>query len=134
MPYIWNSILETGHKKIDEQHRQLFDALNNIAVAYREERGTKEIFKTLSFLTNYTVMHFSTEEALMQKCGYPEYEKHKKNHDDFKESVLEFLEKFQEEGPSEDLIVTVTAAVGDWLVSHIRVDDKKMVSYAAGKN
>ncbi|MDR0503192.1 MAG: bacteriohemerythrin [Treponema sp.] len=133
MPYVWSPILETGHEKVDEQHRQLFNALNNIVVAYREKRGSQEIIKTLFFLTNYTVMHFSTEEELMLKFNYPDYDAHKKNHEDFKVTVLEFMQKFQDEGPSEDLIVNVTSAVGDWLLSHIRVDDKKMASYVLEK-
>jgi len=129
MAYIWNSILETGHEKIDEQHHQLLDALNNIALAFWEERGAEEIFKTLKFLTDYTIMHFSTEEELMEKYNYKGFSGHKKSHDDFKITVTELTKKLQEEAPDSDFIVNVTTIIGDWLISHIKVDDKKMVSY-----
>jgi len=129
MAYLWNSTLETGHKKIDEQHRQLFNKLNDINAAFRNGKGAEEIFTTLAFLTEYTVMHFATEEELMEKNDYPDYAVHKKNHDDFKATAGELTQKLRKDGPSEDFIVDVTAVIGDWLISHIRIDDIKMASY-----
>ena len=129
MAYIWSPLFKTGHEIIDEQHRQLFDALNNIASAFRKGKGADEISKTLAFLVEYTLIHFSTEEELMENKKYPKYLAHKKCHDDFKVTAVELLKKFQEEGPSEDFIVNVTIIIGDWLISHIKIDDIKMVSY-----
>jgi len=133
MSYLWNSSLETGYKTIDEQHRQLFDALNNIATAFKRGKGYEELYKTLVFLTDYTVLHFNTEEELMKKHVYDEYYAHKQCHEDFKETVKELIQRLKAEGPSEDLVVTVTATIGDWLVSHIRVDDHKMAEFISSK-
>jgi len=133
MAYLWNSVLETGHEKIDEQHKQLFIALNDIANAFKEGTGPQELFKTIEFLTSYTVMHFTTEEDLMEKYDYPGYKTHKQCHEDFKVTVTELTQQLQEKGPSEDLIVNVTAVIGDWLISHIRVDDIKMASFLKSK-
>lgn len=129
MGYIWNPNLETGYEIIDEQHKQLFTALNDIADAFQEGRGSEEIFATLEFLAGYTAMHFTEEEKLMQKYKYPIYAVHKQSHDNFKITVAELSKKLHEEGSSEDLIVNVTATIGDWLISHIRVDDVKMTSF-----
>ncbi|MCL2271698.1 MAG: bacteriohemerythrin [Treponema sp.] len=133
MAYLWNSVLETGHEKIDKQHKQLFIALNDIAKAFKEGTGSQELFKTLGFLTDYTVMHFTTEEDLMEKYDYPGYKAHKQCHEDFKVTVAELTEQLYEKGPCEDLIVNVTAVIGDWLISHIRVDDIKMASFVNSK-
>lgn len=133
MSYLWNSSLETGHKEIDEQHRQLFDALNNIAAAFKRGNGYEELYKTLVFLTDYTVMHFNTEEELMKKHVYDDYYAHKQCHEDFKKTVTALIRRLKNEGPSEDLVVTVTAVIGDWLISHIRVDDKRMTAFLGSK-
>jgi len=129
MGYIWNPNLETGYEKVDEQHKQLFTALNDIADAFQEGRGSEEIFSTLEFLAGYTAMHFSAEEEVMQKYEYPNYTVHKQSHDNFKITVAELFKRLRDEGSSEDLIVNVTATIGDWLISHIRVDDIKMTSF-----
>jgi len=133
MAYIWSSALETGHEKIDEQHKQLFSALNKIADAFQHDKGSDEVFKTLDFLTDYTVMHFQTEEELMEEYKYPGYASHKNSHNDFKATVGDLTKRLRSEGPSEDLIATVTTIVGDWLISHIRVDDIKMAAYLESK-
>ena len=128
MAYLWNPALETGLKEVDEQHKQLFDKLNNISAAFRGGSGPDEVFKTVAFLIDYTVMHFATEEELMLKNDYSGYPAHKKAHEDFKATVAELTQKLQKEGPSEDFVVDVTAIIGDWLIGHIRVADKKMAS------
>ena len=133
MAYIWSPALETGYGKIDEQHMQLFDALNKIADAFEQGKGAAEIFKTIDFLAEYTVMHFQTEEELMKKYKYPEYTVHKNYHDDFRTTVREFTAEIRSKGPNEELIVAVTTTVGDWLSSHIRVDDVKMAAFLESK-
>lgn len=129
MAYLWSPVLETGHDKIDEQHKQLLEALNGIANAFKQGTGDEELLKTLAFLTNYTVMHFTTEEDLMKEYDYHGYQSHRKTHEDFKVIVSQLTQRLQKEGPSEDLIVTVTAIIGDWLISHIRVDDVRMAKF-----
>jgi len=133
MAYLWNSVFETGHEIIDGQHRQLFGALNNITSAFWAGTGADEVQKTLSFLTDYTVMHFKTEEDLMIKYKYRGYSAHKKTHDDFKVTAGKLAKKLHDEGPNEDLIVNVTTKIGDWLISHIKVDDMEMAAYVITK-
>jgi hemerythrin len=127
--YQWDSSLETGHEKIDNQHKQLIAALNSIIDASRNGKGSEEIFKTLDFLTGYTIMHFTDEEKLQEKYDYPDYLVHKRYHNDFKVTVGKLTERLREEGPTEDMVNTVTSAVGDWLLNHIKGDDFRMATY-----
>ncbi|MCL2252725.1 MAG: hemerythrin family protein [Treponema sp.] len=129
MAYLWNKTLETGYEEIDEQHKQLFDTLNGFVDAYHNNKGAESIIKTLEFLGKYTIMHFTTEEVLMKKSNYPEYNYHKQCHDTFKETVSDFTNQLNTEGSSEDLIVNISTAVGEWLITHIKVDDIKMTKF-----
>jgi len=133
MAYQWDTSLETGHAKIDNQHKQLITALNSIIDASREGKGRDEIFKTLDFLTGYTIMHFSTEEKLQVDYDYPDYLIHKRYHDEFKGTVGELTKRLVDEGPTEELIGSVTTTIGNWLLNHIKGDDFRMAAYVKSK-
>jgi hemerythrin len=133
MAYQWDSSLETGYEKVDNQHRQLVAALNDIIRASREGKGRDEVFKTLDFLTGYTIMHFSDEEKLQVKYDYPDYLIHKRYHDEFKVTVGELTARIAKEGPSEEMIGIVTTAIGDWLLNHIKGDDFRMAAYVKAR-
>jgi hemerythrin len=136
MAYEWDSTLETGHEKIDNQHKQLIAALNSIVKASAEGKGEEEIFKTVEFLTGYTVMHFSTEEKLQIQYDYPDYLVHKRYHDEFKVTVGELTKRLTREGPTEEMIGIVTNTIGEWLLNHIKGDDFRMAAFvkARGSN
>ncbi|MDR2434945.1 MAG: bacteriohemerythrin [Treponema sp.] len=136
MAYEWDSSLDTGHEKIDNQHKQLIAALNSIVKASAEGKGKEEIFKTVEFLTGYTVMHFSTEEKLQIQYDYPDYLVHKRYHDEFKITVSELTERLTREGPTEEMIDIVTNTIGEWLLNHIKGDDFRMAAFvkARGSN
>ena len=133
MAYQWDANLETGHAKVDGQHKQLICALNEIIDASKEGKGKDEIFKILDFLTGYTIMHFSTEEKLMTQYDYKDYHIHKGYHDDFKGTVGELTQRLINEGPTEELIGTVTTTIGNWLLNHIKGDDFRMAAYVKSK-
>jgi hemerythrin len=133
MAYQWDASLETGHAKVDNQHKQLVAALNSIIEASQQGKSSEEIFKTLDFLTGYTVMHFSTEEKLQVQYDYPDYLGHKRYHDEFKVTVGELTQKLIKEGPTEDVIGMVTTTIGNWLVNHIKGDDFRMAAYVKSK-
>ena len=133
MAYQWDSSLETGHEKIDNQHKQLVAALNSIIEASQQGKGSEEIFKTLDFLTGYTIMHFSTEEKLQIQYDYPDYLVHKRYHDEFKVTVTELTKRLTEEGPTEEMIGIVTTAIGSWLLNHIKGDDFRMAAFVKSK-
>jgi len=129
MEYKWDSSLETGYLRVDNQHRELVEALNNIIDASKRGKGSQEILKTVAFLTDYTVMHFSTEEMLMEQFKYPEFQFHKNEHDLFKDIVAKLNKKLEHEGPTEELIDYITKLIGKWLMHHIKEVDFQMAVF-----
>jgi hemerythrin len=134
MAYLWDSTLETGHEKIDKQHKQLVETLNNLIDASKEGKDKDEIFKVLDFLTGYTIMHFKTEEDLQIKYNYVDYHVHKQYHDKFKITVGDLSKRLIDEGPSPELLGVVTQTIGDWLVNHIKGDDFRMAAFVKSKD
>ena len=134
MAYELDPNLETGYIRIDNQHRELITALNNIIKASQQGKGKEKIFKTVDFLADYTVMHFSTEEQLMEQYNYPHYQLHRSHHDRFKETVGTLTQRLNQEGPTEEMIQLVTTTIGNWLVHHIKKVDFQMATYIKSKS
>jgi hemerythrin len=133
MAYQWDSSLETGHEKIDNQHKQLIQSLNSLIAASAEGKGQEEIFRTLDFLTGYTIKHFADEEKIQIDYDYPDYLVHKRYHDEFKVLVGSMTKQIRKEGPTEALIGQVTTAIGNWLLNHIKGDDFRMAAYVKAR-
>jgi hemerythrin-like metal-binding protein len=129
MEYTWDKSLLTGHQIIDEQHKQLFTTLMRLIEASNQGLAKDEIYKTLDFLSDYTIMHFKTEEDLQIKYGYPDYSLHKQSHDEFKTTTYNLIHTLRKKGPKKDLIDIVVKTVGDWLTTHIKGNDIAMAAY-----
>lgn len=129
MAFNWTPDLATGNSMIDSQHKQLFDALNGLLDACAQGQGRAEAGRAMAFLKDYTVKHFGDEEALQKKCGYPEYITHKGYHEGFKKVVAELEAELSKTGPTTLLVGKINRSVGEWLVSHIKREDKKLAAY-----
>jgi hemerythrin len=133
MEYQWDKSIETGHEMIDSQHKQLFDAINNLLDACKEGKGVDELKKSMDFLNDYTIKHFFDEEQVQQKYQYPDFVNHKKLHDDFKKVVRDLSVQLIMKGPSEEMVNEVRTKIGSWLLNHIKVQDFKLAAYIRGK-
>ena len=129
MAYQWDSTLETGYEKVDNQHKQLIAALNALIEANKSGKGDKAVMETMDFLTGYAVKHFADEEKLQIQYKFPDYLVHKKIHDDFKKTVKELTGRVVKEGPSKNLVNEVCDGLGAWLINHIKGDDFRMASF-----
>lgn len=124
MPLIaWDDSLCTGVGEIDEQHKVLFGFINQLHEAVTFGTGDGTLSTVLAGLVNYTVYHFSTEERLMQEHSYPEFARHKEEHDYLTAKVMGFFDRFQK-GNGGD-IKGVLAFLIEWLTDHIMETDKK---------
>lgn len=133
MAYTWTKELETGNTMIDSQHRQLIEAINKLLEACQAGKGRAELDKILTFLSSYTNQHFSDEEKLQQQYQYPDYQNHKKMHEQFRIVVRDLADQLRTNGPSIDLVGKVNSSIGGWLVNHIKSQDVKVAAHIRGK-
>jgi hemerythrin len=129
MGYQWDSSLETGYALVDNQHKQLVQAVNDLMEASKSGKGSEAVFQTLDFLTGYTIKHFKDEETLQKKFDYPDFLNHKRIHEDFKGTVGDLTQRLRAEGPSEALVQEVSTSIGSWLLNHIKGDDFRMAAF-----
>lgn len=129
----WTAAMEVGVKKVDEQHKELVDQINKLHSAMMERRGAEIVGSTLEFLKNYALTHFSTEEGLMRVYGYPNYEAHKKFHEDFKVDFLKLAKEISDNPHSSIVVLQMENRLSNWLVNHIKKVDKETFAFLASK-
>jgi len=126
--YIWDKTFAVGHEQIDEQHRQLFAVLNNI-VKDCSSGNRSEFNDGIAFLAKYVDKHFSDEEVIQKGCGFPEYQAHRKIHEDYKAAVKTLGAKWISWGPTGKSLDEIRESVGGWLINHIKGQDVKIGAY-----
>jgi hemerythrin len=129
MAYTWTEELTTGVEIIDTQHKQLFKALNDLVEACFSGQVHAKLDSTAEFLVDYTAKHFADEEKLQEQCQYPGQAQHKKLHEAFKATVGELAAEIKAGKPSAALVRKVNSSLGNWLIHHIKEEDKKIAAH-----
>lgn len=126
---VWNDSYSIGLAEVDRQHQQLAMKLNAFLDACGNCQGKEKIIEALSSLKESTIEHFRSEERIMLDYGYPDYDRHKQDHDDFVESVEELENMLQAQGVAAVAKLNLNRMLGDWLHGHIVVSDMQIGEY-----
>ena len=118
--------METGIAKIDIQHRELVDRINNVTYAGKKTFTKEETQKTLDLLDEYIVKHFRDEEALQQEAGYPKYEWHKEQHQMYINEFKKLKQEFATNGYSPKFTLDLSNSIIGWIVKHIKSADVEL--------
>ena len=122
--------LGTGNEMIDAQHKELIERMNGLLESCEGGNEKLTAIKTLDYLSDYTDYHFKAEEQLQKDIEYPGYEKHKAQHEVFKQTINELQEMLQEEeGPSEAFVEKVEENIVKWFYVHIEGFDRSVAEY-----
>jgi diguanylate cyclase (GGDEF)-like protein/hemerythrin-like metal-binding protein/PAS domain S-box-containing protein len=114
----------TGVKVIDDQHRQIVQMVNDLNRSLEEVRDDGELQNSFAALLKFTASHFATEEALMERHGYPHLEEHKKQHVHLVQELQEIAAEFKQGAE-----LRLLQAIKDWLLGHIQKADKPLGAY-----
>jgi hemerythrin-like metal-binding protein len=132
MPLIsWSDNLSTDIRKIDDQHKCLIELVNRLHESMKSGQGNAVIGTILEDLLNYTVFHFSTEEAYFRQYAYPEHLLHKKEHDALTQKT-KALQASHREGKLT-ITLEVMNFLRDWLRNHILQSDQKYAPFLRSK-
>ena len=124
---VWKSQYETGIPIIDEQHRRLFEALDQVQEAVADGSTKDEIRSLIQALLAATREHFRTEEAIMTRHGFPDLLAHTREHEMMMEKLEDLNQRF--EGSHDSMALLVTTFMGGWLRHHISEGDFSYVQF-----
>ena len=120
-------------KKIDLQHKKMFQMLNDVELIINEKKDNTELGELLDGLMNYTVYHFATEENLFEKYSYEETRDHSIIHQAFCDKIGGMVEEFKtsmlsgkaREPVESDLTWGLLNFLRAWIVGHIQNEDRR---------
>jgi hemerythrin len=120
--FTWNDSYSVKVAMCDQQHKKLFEIINNLADAMRIGKGNDVVGKTVGELLAYTRTHFQQEEALLQKTNYPQLAAHQELHRKFVQDIESLVQRAKEGKATNS--IQVLNMLRDWLVNHIQKTDK----------
>jgi hemerythrin len=127
----WSDKYATGIELIDSQHHQLVNLTNEL---YRAclSGGIERlaVFKeAMSRMVEYVRFHFTAELKLLDAIKYPDYNNHKKMHNDLVEEILTASSTYDD--GRKFVPNHFVRTLRDWVFGHIAVYDKMYAEYVA---
>jgi hemerythrin len=125
-PYVveWRDAFKVNIPQVDEEHHRLFTLIKAL--------NLDTVERTVEELLEYVVTHFSNEQALMEKSGYPAFEQHLRLHEEFGAHVAEFLGSG--EPWNEERVHEIRRFLNKWLIGHIMTHDLRFGRWYADNN
>ncbi len=131
---LWKDKYELGVSVVDDQHRELFQRVEEFMKTLRSlaswDEKVQHVNETLEFMKGYVVEHFRDEEEYQLKIGYPGYEEHRKIHTDMVNYVLKVSAEYESSGFNEQLMQQFGGKLLAWLINHVAAEDQRIANYA----
>ena len=125
-PYVveWRDGFKVGVAQVDQEHRHLFTLVRALNLG--------SVDQTVDELLDYVVTHFTNEQELMEKSGYPAFEQHLKLHEEFASQVADFLGS--ESAWTEERVQELRRFLNKWLIGHIMTHDLRFGKWYTNKS
>jgi hemerythrin len=122
---MWDDKYSVGVDLLDAQHKHLIEMSNTLYTACIKDSGEAKhhFMEIIHASLEYVRTHFSTEEQIMEKIGYPGLSRHKKEHENFIHHILINAKEFEE--GSSGAPSSLARYLKDWILSHIAIEDKQ---------
>ncbi len=127
----WTDDLSVSVSGIDAQHKKLVTMINNLHDAMRERKGNDVIGTILKEMVAYSKTHFNYEEGLLTSAGYKDLASHRQIHANFIKKATGLQNDF--ESGKMGVTMETMKFLSDWLVNHIKGEDRKYISTLAPK-
>ena len=123
----WKDEYLTQVEEIDNQHRRLFDLVNDIYDMMRLGRGQESVVEGLTELFEFTRFHFGTEEKFMGESDFGGTEAHIAEH----ARLLDQISNLRIEVREGRIVLSMNEMyfLKDWLLVHFQGPDKGLAHH-----
>ena len=128
----WVEDFNTGIEEIDIHHVGLFDKINELLDAIEHGVELTSIRKLTIFFESFLMSHFTLEEVLQQRLGYPDYESHCEQHEQLRKDFSGLMKLIDTEGASPHFVSDARDLINNCLksyISHINSEDRKLAEF-----
>lgn len=122
----WDDSLATGDATIDAQHREISELTRQLAALVEEGAGRAATQEVLSGLMRYVLTHFTDEEALMKRVGYPLLDRQRVQHEEYRTTAARLAAGFIDGQVSARTVLDYMLA---WWNDHICGEDLEMARW-----
>ena len=121
----WLEDYNLGNDLIDTHHITFFEMIKDLSNMDRNNENKVDIHQVSQFLSHYIDMHFTAEEALMERLNYPLKAEHHGLHEAFTQKVNEVIKQIDEK-PGSISLDDLLSITQEWFLKHILTEDIKM--------
>jgi hemerythrin len=122
---VWQPSFNLGIPIVDEQHKGIVSTINSLCFAIQNKHGNEILHPAIGMVNEYTRIHFEIEEELLEKCGYPDLEKHRALHKELTQSLSQTSKNsIWNRDPQEFLLF-----LKEWWINHICKEDHIFTQY-----
>jgi hemerythrin len=126
--HTWNDGLEVGHEAMDHDHHLQIGLVSAFVDAV--EQGRPWMARRLADqLLAYSVVHFGSEELLMEGSAFPERDDHAREHGAFLEQMRELQRAFA--SGDEQLAATAALDLRTALGAHMNDADRRLAAHVS---
>jgi hemerythrin len=119
----WTKAFETGTSALDEQHRLLIENINVLGELASNPTPTaaevSNLVAMVSYLSDYSEIHFRSEEHCMLKSQCPAYAENLKAHEYFRSFIRDFQTQCDVEHFNLELVRNLHELMESWVQEHI---------------
>lgn len=113
----WEDRYSVKVPEMDRQHQHLVGIINRLHDEMTQGAPPEALAAILKDLIRYTQVHFRREEELMAAAAYPSLDRHKREHQDLTNQVLQFQSDL--EAGRLALSISLLNFLKSWLRDHI---------------
>jgi len=121
--FAWNAKYSIGNAQIDAEHQRLIELANGVEAFAASGEKLARIKEAIVALYEYVKTHFQHEEEYMLELGYPQYEEHKKLHE---EIIAEMNAIMKHSGNLDVLVYKFKRLMNAWVLEHILTEDSRI--------
>ncbi len=130
-----------GIPEMDAQHARLFELIDRFrakaADGLADDPAIAAAEDALAEMLDYVKQHFSSEEAFMERHGFPGLAAHKRKHRELEDQVNGLHKDIQDyragAKASRSAPLKLNLFVNVWLLEHILGEDGKYASYVLAR-
>ena len=123
----WSSKYSVGVEALDNQHKALMKALNDLHAASMRGEAQKVAGPLLRQIGSLASEHFLAEERLMESIKFPGLSGHRAKHRELGEKIAEFVSR-HEKGDAT-VYTQLLYFVRDWLNKHMQAEDQEYAGW-----
>ncbi len=130
MEYVsWSPLFSVKNPHIDQQHKKLFQIVNEFHRAYKAKENKDYIFSILNKLIQYTEEHFRDEERVLKASGCTEefFNNHVKEHEKLIEEIFQLNMDLQ--AGEKKTLNELERFFDKWLINHVLEEDKRYLDF-----